>query len=157
MVDTVLKLPPIAIVLSLDTGRVAATFGNTRLVDAADRFATGVLIGNHLLATISQLLFIPHDRFQKPLQRPRGHPLIQGNGLRILTMHARQQTTYIDLQQIAARRPGKATCETRQKLGKHSSEICDILNIHGATFRGFRVKQIDTRKVVSFLLPSQDR
>ena len=98
MVDAVLNLPPIAVVLSLDTGRVPAAFGDARLVDAADRLRTGVLVGDHLLAAISQLAFIPNDGFQKPLQRSRGHPLIQGNGLGVLPLDARQQASHVDLQ-----------------------------------------------------------
>ncbi len=157
MVDAVLNLPSITVVLPLDASRVSAALGRSRLVDAADRLGTGVFVGNHLLATISQLLFIPHDRFQKPLQSPRGHPLIQGNSLGVLPLDARQQTSHVDLQQLAASGPGEAICETRQKPGKHSSEICDILNVHGTALRGFRVKQFDTRRVASFLLPSQDQ
>jgi len=35
-------------------------------------------------------------------------------------------------------------------LAKQFSEFCDILDTHGTAFRGFRVKQLSTRKVVSF-------
>ena len=87
MVDAVLNLTPIAVVLSLDAGRVPAAFGNACLVNAADRLGTDVLVGDHLLTTISQALLIPHDRLQKPLKRSRGDSLIQGNGFRILPLN----------------------------------------------------------------------
>ena len=90
MVDAVLHFPPIAVVLPLDAGGVPAAFGDARLVDAADRLGAGVLVGDDLLATIPELLFIPHNGLQKALQRSRGHALIQGHRLRILPWHARQ-------------------------------------------------------------------
>ena len=157
MVDAVLHLSSITVVLPLDAGRVPTTLGNARLVNAADRLGAGVLLGNHLLASISQLLLVPHNRFQEPLQCPRSHPLIQGDRLGVLPPDVRQQTLHVDLQQIATSRPGKTICETRQKSDKHSSEICDILNLHGAALRGFRVKRLDTRRVASLLLLSQDQ
>lgn len=157
MVDAVLNLPSITVVLPLDAGCMPAALGRSSLVDAADRLNAGMLVGDHLLATISQLLFIPHNGFKKALQSSRGHPLVHGNRLGVLPLDTRQQTSNVDLQQFAASRPGEATCEKRQELGKHSSQFCDILDTHGTTFRGFRVKLLDTRKVVSFLLPRQDQ
>jgi len=98
MVDAILNLPPIAVVLSLDAGRMPAALGDARLVDAADRLGAGVLVGDHLLAAISQLAFIPNDGFQKPLQRSRGHSLLQGNCLGVLPLDIRQQASHVDLQ-----------------------------------------------------------
>jgi len=157
MIDAVFNLSSITVVLPLDAGRVPAALGDSCLVDATDRLNASMLAGDHLLATISQLLFIPHNGFQKPLQGSRGHTLPHRNRLGVLTLNARQQTSHVDLQQLAASRPGKAICKTRQKLGKHSSQFCDILDTHGTTFRGFRVKRLDTRRVVSFSLPRQDQ
>ena len=157
MIDAVFNLSSVTVVLPLDAGRVPAALGGSCLVDATDRLNASMLAGDHLLATISQLLFIPHNGFQKPLQGSRGYPLIHGNRLGVLPLNARQQPSHVDLQQLATSRPRKTTCETCQELGKHSSQFCDILDTHGTTFRGFRVRRLDTRKVVPFSLPRQDQ
>jgi len=79
--DGTVDLPAVAVPLAGNShGRLAA-FGRARLVHATDRFAVGVLSGNDLLASVSQFLFIPLDRFQKALQRPRSGPEFQGDRL----------------------------------------------------------------------------
>ena len=119
MVDTVLHLPSITVVLPLDAGRVPAALGNARLVNAADRLGVGVLFGNHLLASISQLLLVPHNRFQEPLQCSWGHSLIQGDRLGVLPPDVRQETSHVDLQQIATSRP--------KQSAKHAKNRASIL------------------------------
>jgi len=65
--NRVVDLPAIAVPLAGNShGRLAA-FGRARLVHATDRFGVGVHLGNDLLASVSQFLFIPLDRFQKAL------------------------------------------------------------------------------------------
>jgi len=90
VVDAVFDLPSVSVVLTLDTGGLIATFGRPSLVDAADRFGTRMLGGNDLLATIPQLLFVPNDRFQKPLERSWGDILIKCDRFGILPLHVRK-------------------------------------------------------------------
>lgn len=63
----IVNLPAIAIVLPTDARGLLAALGRARLVDAANRPWMGVLGGHDLLAAISQLFFIPLDRFEEPL------------------------------------------------------------------------------------------
>jgi hypothetical protein len=65
--NTVVDLPAVAVVLSSNTHRIFAAFRRARFVDATDRLGMGVVFGHDLLASISQLLFIPLDQFEKAL------------------------------------------------------------------------------------------
>jgi hypothetical protein len=65
--DTVVDLPAVSIPLPTDAHRVLATLGRARLVHATDGFGMSMVLGDNLLAAISQLLFIPLDRFEKAL------------------------------------------------------------------------------------------
>ena len=65
--NTVIELSAVAIVLSPNTYRIFAAFRRARLVDATDRLGMGVVFGHDLLASISQLFFIPLDQFEKAL------------------------------------------------------------------------------------------
>jgi len=46
----------------------------------------GMVFRDDLLTAISEFLFIPFDRFEKALQRPRRSPELQGDGLGRLTV-----------------------------------------------------------------------
>jgi len=117
-----------------------------------------VRAGNDLLAAVSQLLFIPNDVLEEPLQCSRGDVLIQRDRLSVLSLHVREQTSHVNSQQCAPLRPSETASESCQKLGKQFAKLCDILNGQGTTFRGFCVKRINaTRKVVSFTTSCQDR
>lgn len=63
----VVDLTSVAIPLAAGPDSLAAALGRARLVDATDRFGVGVLGSNDSLAPISQLLFIPLNRFEKAL------------------------------------------------------------------------------------------
>jgi hypothetical protein len=89
-VDTVFDLPAIAVVLPFHTGRFGAALDGSRFVDATDGLWMRVFTGDNLLAAITQLLLTPHQGFEEPLERARWHLLIQGDGLGILALHARQ-------------------------------------------------------------------
>ena len=65
--NTVVDLPAVAVVLPADAHRIFAAFRRARFVDATDGLRVGVVFGHDLLASISQLLFIPLDRFEKAL------------------------------------------------------------------------------------------
>ena len=77
---TVVDLPAVAVVLPADAHRILATFRRPRLVNATDGLAHGMVFGHDLLALISQLLFIPLDRFEKALQRAGRGMGLQRNG-----------------------------------------------------------------------------
>ena len=64
---TVVDLTPVAVPLAIGSNGLVAAFGRARLVHATDRVGVGMLCGNDLLAPISELLFIPLNRFEKAL------------------------------------------------------------------------------------------
>ncbi len=64
---TVVDLTPVAVPLTTGPNGLVAALGRARLVHATDRVEVGVLCGNDLLAPISELLFIPLNRFEKAL------------------------------------------------------------------------------------------
>ena len=157
VVDAVFDFPSIAVVLPLDPGGVIAALGRSGLIDAADRLRSCVLAGHDLLAVVTQLLFIPNNGLQEPLQGSGRDALIQGDGFDVLALEAREQSAHVRLQQRASLRPSEAGGKARQELGEQPAEFCDILNGHGTTLRGFLVKQIDTRRVVSFAASCQEQ
>jgi hypothetical protein len=63
----VVNFATVSVPLPTDAHRISAAFGRARLVHATDRVGVGVLCGNDLLTSISELLFIPLDRFEKTL------------------------------------------------------------------------------------------
>jgi len=69
--DAVVDLPTVSVPLPTGTHRLLATLGRTGLVHATDGFEVVMVFGHDLLASVSELLFIPLDRFEKTLQRPR--------------------------------------------------------------------------------------
>lgn len=66
-VDAVLDFAAVAVVLTLHAGRVPAAFGRSRLIDHAQRFGVRMLGGHQLLAAVAEQLFVPAERFEKPL------------------------------------------------------------------------------------------
>ena len=65
--NTVVDLPTVPIPLPTNSHRMLAALGRARLVHATDGLPMGMVLGHDLLAAISQLLFIPLDRFEKTL------------------------------------------------------------------------------------------
>jgi hypothetical protein len=63
----VVDLAPVAVPLPPHPHRVAATLGDSRFVDHADRLRVRVIAGHDLLATVVQSLLVPLDRFQETL------------------------------------------------------------------------------------------
>ena len=94
----VVDLPPIAVPLARDPRGLFATLGRARLVHTTDRFGVSVLLGHDLLASVSQSFFIPLDRFEKALQRPRRFTQLQGNGLSRLAVQIGKLTFDINSQ-----------------------------------------------------------
>lgn len=84
--NTVVDLPPVAIPLASSSHGRFAALGRARLVHATDGLGVGMILGDDLLAAISKLLFIPLDRFEKALQRPRRGLEPQGDRLGRLTV-----------------------------------------------------------------------
>ena len=68
---TVLDLASIAIVLPGHPNGLLAALRRARLVHATDGFGMSVVVGNDLLALVTQPFFIPLNRFKKPLQSSR--------------------------------------------------------------------------------------
>jgi hypothetical protein len=77
----IVDLASIAVPLASDASSLFAAFRRARLVHATDRFIVGMFPDNDLLAAIPQFLFIPLNRFEKPLQCPRRSFALQGDGL----------------------------------------------------------------------------
>ena len=140
-VDAVLDFAAVAVVLTLHTGRVGTAFGRSRLIDHAQRLRFRVLGGHQLLAAVAEPLFVPTDRFEKPLQRPDGHALSQRQRLDILALYIAEQPAHVNRQKQPAGRPAKAVGKQTQKLAQQFSKRCDILKRHGTTLRGFPRKQ----------------
>jgi len=78
---TVVDFASVAVPLPGNSHGLFAALGHARLIHTTDRFGVSVLFGHDLLASISQFCFIPFDRFEKALQRPRRGPELQGDGL----------------------------------------------------------------------------
>ena len=64
---TVVDLTPVAVPLATGPNGLVAALGRARLVHATDRVGVGMLCDNDLLAPVSELLFIPLNRFEKAL------------------------------------------------------------------------------------------
>ncbi len=65
--NTVVNLPTVSIPLPSRAHCIVATFSRAGFVHATNGLGVGVVFGNDLLAPISELLFIPLDRFEKAL------------------------------------------------------------------------------------------
>jgi hypothetical protein len=63
----VVNLPTVSVPLPTDAHRVFAAFGRARLIHATDGIGMGMVLRDDLLAPVSELLFIPLDRFEKAL------------------------------------------------------------------------------------------
>lgn len=150
IVNAVFDLATIAIVLPFDASGFPSAFGGSGFINCANRFRVRVFRGNNLLAAISEYLLVPDHGFEKPLQRPRSHAPVQCNGSRILPLHVREESPHIDTQQRPTCWSSKTICKTDQKLSEQFAQLCDIFHRHGATFRGFLVRLLCTRRVVSF-------
>ena len=79
--DGVVDLPAIAVPLACNSHGRFAALRRARLIHATNGVGVRVLLGHNLLASVSQFLFIPLDRFQKALQRPWSGPEFQGDRL----------------------------------------------------------------------------
>ena len=64
---TIVDLPTVAVVLSTDAHGMPTALGRARLVHVADRFGVGMILDDDLLTAVSELFFIPLDRFEKSL------------------------------------------------------------------------------------------
>ena len=97
---TVVDLSPVAVVLTSGAHRLDAALGGAGLIHATNGLGVGMVLGDNLLTAISELLFIPFDRFEKALQRPRRRLKTQGDRLGRLAVQVRQLTFDINSQQI---------------------------------------------------------
>jgi len=110
----VIHLASVAVPLARSPHGLAAALARARLVHTTDRFGVGMLLRHDLLTAVSQLLFIPLDRFEKALQRPRRRPRPQGDRLGCLAVQIGQLALDIDPQQppcIAAAKTIREQCE----------------------------------------------
>lgn len=112
---TVVHLSPVAVPLPTDSHRFFATLGSARFVHATNGLGMGVVLGDDLLAAISEFFFIPLDRFEESLQRPRRRLKTQRDGLGRLAVQIRQLPFDIDSQQIPGVAPAETVGEQREK------------------------------------------
>jgi hypothetical protein len=63
----VVHLSAVAIPLAANPHRCLAALGRARFVHATDGLGMRMVFGDDLLAAISELFFIPLDRFEEPL------------------------------------------------------------------------------------------
>jgi len=64
---TVVDLAQVAIPLAGGPHRLVATLGRARLVNATDGLGVRMVFGHNLLTSVSQLFFIPFNRFEESL------------------------------------------------------------------------------------------
>lgn len=85
--STVFDLAAIAIVLSLRSNSMIAALGGAGLIDASNRVGMSMLLSDNRLTAVTQLFFVPLDRFEKTLQRPRFGIESQRNRLDTFSRH----------------------------------------------------------------------
>lgn len=124
---TVLDFAAVPVVLPGGAHGLLAAFGRARLVHAADGFRMRVFGSHDLLTTISQLLFVPFDRFKKTLQRPRRGTEFNGHGFSIFALHIGELSLNIDLQQIPSFSSHETISEQRQKQRQLPSQCQNLL------------------------------
>ena len=125
--NTVVNLPTVTVPLPADSHRFLATFGGARFIYATDCLRMGMVLGHDLLASISQLLLIPLDGFEKALQRPRRRVSLQRDGLGGFAVQIGQLSFNIDSQQPSPDAPAKAVCKQRQKQTQLPSQCPNLL------------------------------
>jgi len=111
----VVDLAPVAVVLTAHAHGFVAALRRSRLVHAADRFAMRMVASDHLLAAVAEFFFIPLDRFEKTLQRPRRCAERQSDRFGGLAVHIRQLPFHINSQQVPPLASPETIREQRQK------------------------------------------
>ncbi len=122
----IVDLASVAVVLPTHADGFFAALGRARFIHAADRFGMCMLAGDDLLAAVAKLFFIPLDRFEKTLQRPRRRVELQRDRFRRLAMHIRQLPLHINSQQPSSRATPKTIGEQRQKQSQLPSQCRDL-------------------------------
>ena len=82
----------------------------------------GVIFGDDLLAAVAKLFFIPLDRFEKTLQRPRRRAERHSDGFSRLAVQIRQLPLHINPQQSPPRPAPKTIGEQCEKQSQLPSE-----------------------------------
>jgi hypothetical protein len=113
--NTVVHLSAVPIPLATDSDRLFTTLGRPRLIHAPDGIGMSMVLDDDLLAAISEFFFIPLDRFEESLQRPRRRPESQRDGLRRLAVQIRQLPCDINSQQIPRVASAETVGEQREK------------------------------------------
>ena len=113
--NTVVDLPSVSIPLAGNSHGRFATLGRARFVHATDGLGVGMILSDDLLTTISEFLFIPLDRFEKPLQSPWRGLELQGDGLGRFAVQVRQLPFDINSQQIPRVASAKTIGERHKK------------------------------------------
>ena len=113
--NTVVDLPPVAVPLAGNSHGRFAALGRARLVHTTDGLGVGMILGDDLLAAISEFLFIPLDRFEKALQRPRRGLELQADRLGRLAMQVRELAFDINPQQSSCIASAKTIGKQREK------------------------------------------
>ena len=125
--NTVVDLPPVAIPLAGNSHGRFAALGRARLVHATDGLGVGMILGDDLLAAISKFLFIPLDRFEKALQRPRRGLELQADRLGRLAVQIGQLAFDINPQQLPCIASAKTIGKQREKRTELPSQGGNVL------------------------------
>ncbi len=128
--DAVVDLPTTAVPLAAGADGLFAALGGAGLVHATDGFRMSMVLGDDLLAAISELLFIPLNRFEKALQRAGRGLELQRNGLGGFAVQIRQLTFDIDPQQFPGVASPKTIGEPRQKQRQLPPQGRNLLECH---------------------------
>jgi hypothetical protein len=85
-----------------------------------------MLLRDKLLASVSKLLFIPLNRFQKALQCPRSGVESQGDGFRRLAVQVGELPFDINQQQYPRVASAETIGEQRKKRNQFPSQAFDL-------------------------------
>jgi hypothetical protein len=125
--DAIVDLAAVAVVLPPRADGLAAALGDAGLVHAPNGLGMRMLASHDLLAAVSQLLFIPLDRFQEALQRARRFPELQGDCFGCLAMHVGELSLDINLQQCPPVTAAETIGEQSQKRIQLPSQPDNLL------------------------------
>ena len=125
--DAIVDLAAVAVVLPPHADRFVTALADAGLVHTSDGLEMRVVASHDLLAAISQLLFVPLDRFQKALQRARRFPELQRDRFGRLAMHVGKLTLDINPQQGSRIAATETIGEQGQKRSQLPSQPGNLL------------------------------
>jgi len=125
--NTVFDLAAIAVVLSGDADSIVTSLGGPGLIHTTDGLGMGVLGRHDLLAPVPQFLFVPLDRFEETLQRPRLRLRLYRDPLGGLAVQIGELSSDIDVQQRPWFKAAETVGKQREKRNQLPAQRRDLL------------------------------